>query len=134
MRFTSFLVAATLSAFFGTACDVGEGDFDPNAVEQAVGEDELAQTSLYGCFKSPAAFKVCIDTGVINFGNVVKTLGDKQIDWVKFLEKMGGVVVKGGKGSHVKVRMPSGLTETIPKTVKVGLGTDILKRLYNSIP
>jgi hypothetical protein len=139
----SAFAAALLWTITLGACDVSEGDTNPHEMgnpSAAVAGNPLLgasvdyTSSLYGCLKSPAALKVCLDTGVIELGNIAKHLGDKQGDWVRFLVKMGGRIVQGGKGSHIKVLMPGGHTEHIPRTVQIGQAIAILKRLYDSIP
>ncbi|MBL1230127.1 type II toxin-antitoxin system HicA family toxin [Enterococcus sp. BWB1-3] len=52
-----------------------------------------------------------------------------QKELVKLLVANGGVEVKGGKGSHVKVRYP-GVNRpiTVPQKIKKGLEMGILKQ------
>ncbi len=43
------------------------------------------------------------------------------------LQKWGGKVKKGGKGSHTKVRMPNGKTVTVPKDPGKGTVRQIIR-------
>jgi RHS repeat-associated protein len=79
------------------------------------------QTSVGGCYKSVAAFRTCLESGVLDMGEVSrKFVGDGK-SLIRTLKRWGGRVVKGGKGSHTKIIMPNGKTVIVP--VNPGPGT-----------
>ncbi len=100
----------------------------PTALRDPLG----TYSTLMGCLKSPAALSVCIQTGVVSKGDVIKrfmNIGQTRV--VKQLVKMGGEVVKcGGKGSHIKVKL-GGETFTIADPVSRGVAKQILDKLLD---
>ncbi|GAB6184561.1 RHS repeat domain-containing protein [Thermopirellula anaerolimosa] len=89
-------------------------------------------STLTGCLKSPAALWCCIETGVINKGQVVKhirNLGQDRV--VNLLIRWGGKVVQGGgKGSHVKVIVENE-PFIIPKEISIGVAQQIVNKMLN---
>ena len=89
-------------------------------------------SSLQGCLKSPAALWCCIETGVINKGQVVnhiRNLGQDGV--VKLLTKWGGTVVKGGgKGSHVKVILQNE-PFIVPQEISIGVAQKIVNQILS---
>jgi predicted RNA binding protein YcfA (HicA-like mRNA interferase family) len=90
-------------------------------------------TSISNCLRDPGMLALCLDNGWANYGALGKRYVGKGQELVKLLtkKKWGGQVIKGGKGSHCKIRMPNGKTITVPH--KPGNGTveqifkDVLK-------
>jgi predicted RNA binding protein YcfA (HicA-like mRNA interferase family) len=51
--------------------------------------------------------------------------------WLSLISllKWGGKIVKGGKGSHTKIRMPSGRLVSVPQKPGIGTVKSILKQV-----
>lgn len=85
-------------------------------------------SSLLGCLSSPASLLVCLEAGVVSLGKVAARYTGKGKELVKLLQKWGGKVKPGGKGSHTKVRMPSGRVEIVPNSPGKGTVQKIIQR------
>ncbi len=77
--------------------------------------DPFALQSLLKCLESPALLRICLETGAAQLGNIGKKYCGNGKDLIKLLEKWGGTVVKGGKGSHTKIKMPNRRIEIVPE-------------------
>jgi len=73
-------------------------------------------SSLNTCFLSPAHLACCLQAGVLSWGSVTARFAGKSggKELVKVLEKWGGKVISGGKGSHTKVLLPNGKVTIVP--------------------
>ncbi len=85
-------------------------------------------TSLMWCLKSPANLLFCIQCNITTVGQIAKRYVQKGEKLVKLLVKWGGKVIKGGRGSHTKVKMPSGRVEIVPKKPSKNVVEKILKK------
>lgn len=93
--------------------------------------DPSGLTSLTACLKGPVALSLCLQEGIVSWSQVGARFcgkkGGKEL--IKVLKKWGGEVVKGGKGSHTKIQMPSGRVETVPQCPGSGTAIAIMKRV-----
>lgn len=92
--------------------------------------DPHGNCSLAKCMQSVKTLCICLDSGVFNLDKIARKYtgkkGAKQL--VKILEKWGGKIVSGGKGSHIKIKMPGGAVLTVPVDPAVGTVKAILKK------
>ena len=86
-------------------------------------------TSLSACFTSPPAFICCLDAGILNWGTVMGRYAGKSgaKELIKLLEKWGGKIIKGGKGSHTKIVMPNKNIIIVPQNPANGTVKSILR-------
>ena len=78
--------------------------------------------------QSPATLLFCIQCNITTVGQIAKRYVQKGEKLVKLLVKWGGKVIKGGRGSHTKVKMPSGRVEIVPKKPSKNVVEKILKK------